>query len=303
MIEMVYKPRNVSDALEFLYKHGSETMPLAGGTDLVVALREKKVNPRFILDLTPLKSDLSYVAIEKNEVRIGALTTIWDLSRSILHTDYRFAGFRDLWHRFGTVVLRFEATIGGNIASATRYNDYITLLLAHDAKVKTISINSEREQRLEDFIISPGKINIQPMEIIKEVTFKVPKDSCSSSFFKLDRRRALMVGFMNSATYMCINENDEITDLKIAYNMPKDKEVPGRLRNVENLLLNRKYDDNYVSDLAEEIARAYVDARTSWHARGEYRAHVAKVAFQRSLRLIRERILSKRYIKWEIFNI
>ncbi len=299
LVEMVYRPKDILDALEFLRVYGSETAPLAGGTDLIIALKERKIRPRFILDLTPLKSELSYVKIDKNIVKIGALTTVWELSKSILHTDYRFAAFKDLWHRFGTMVLRFEATIGGNIASATRYNDYITLLLAYDARVKTISINSEREQYLENFIISSGKTNLQSTELIKEIIFEIPGENCSGAFFKLDRRKALMVGFMNSAIYMCINRDDKITDLKIAYNMPKGKEVPGRLRDIENSLLNRRYDVDYINSLAEQLAKFYVDARTSWHAKGEYRVHLAKVAFQRSLKLIRERILSRRYIKWE----
>lgn len=297
----IIRPRGLSDALEFLHKHGHETLPLAGGTDLMVMLREKKIKAQYILDLNPLSSELSYVKIDQDTVNIGSLTTLWELSKSTLHRDYRFAGFVDLWSRFGTMVLRFEATIGGNIATATRYNDYITLLLAYDANVRLISTEGERIISIEDFVISSGKTSRRSQELIKEISFKLPSENCSSSFFKIDRREALIPGFINSAVYMCLNPEDEVVDIKIAYNMLKNKNIPGRLKDIENLLLKKKYDDAYIREVAETFLGDHIEARTSWHSIGEYRVHLAKISLSRSLRLVRERLMSKKYISWEEF--
>ena len=278
----VYKPKNLEDALAFLSNYGVEAKPLAGGTELLIHLRNRVIKPKYLVDLNPLKNELSYVREENDVIRIGALTTVWELNQSFLGRDKRYAGFVDVFKGFGTMSLRFMSTIGGNIVSATQYNDYITLLLVYDASVKLKSVEGERVVKLEDFLIDKRKVDLKPNELIVEIMFKKPSENCSSSFMKFDRRKLLIAGIVTSATYMCV-EGEKIVDVKISFDMVRDKRVPARARKVEEYLINKDFSEELLRKASEEILPQEMVRVSDWWTNAEYRLEMSKVVLRRNL--------------------
>ncbi|MCC5990256.1 MAG: FAD binding domain-containing protein [Thermosphaera sp.] len=286
----LYRPRSVEDALEFLSKNAPDVKPLAGGTELLVLIRDKKIpTPKYLLDLTPLKKQLSYVKIEEGKVKIGSTTTLYELSRTFLHSDVRFAGFVDVWKKFGTLAIRFSATIGGNLAAATQYSDYITLLLAYDARVKAISANGERTIPVEKLVLDKRVTSLKPDELIKEVEIDIPPQSSSSSFIKFDRRELLIAGIVTGAFFLRLDQG-KIQDVKIAFDMVKDKRVPARAREVENFLLGKMFSEELVNQAADEILPASMERITDWWTTAEYRLDMSKIALKRGLLKCKTRI-------------
>ncbi|WP_148676500.1 FAD binding domain-containing protein [Thermosphaera aggregans] len=286
----LYRPRSIEDALEFLSKNAPDVKPLAGGTELLVLIRDKKIpTPKYLLDLTPLKKQLSYVKIEEGKVKIGSTTTLYELSRTFLHSDVRFAGFVDVWKKFGTFAIRFSATIGGNLAAATQYSDYITLLLAYDARVKAISANGERTIPVEKLVLDKRVTSLRPDELIKEVEFDAPPESSSSSFIKFDRRELLIAGIVTGAFFLRLDQG-KIQDVKVAFDMVKDKRVPARAREVENFLLGKMFSEELVNQAADEILPASMERITDWWTTAEYRLDMSKIALKRGLLKCKTRI-------------
>ena len=287
----VIVPSSLREALDVLEKYGREARLLAGGTELLVLLRDRRIPvPKYIVSLRKLRKELSYVKEENGWIRIGALTSIWDLNQSILGKDLRYAGFTDVFHKFGTISIRFMATIGGNIASSTPYSDYLTLLLVYDARVRLISTSGERIVALEDFVLDKRELDIKPGELIAEILFKKPRSSCSSSFIKFDRRELMIAGVVTSAAFMCLDENNVITDVKISFDMVKAKHIPGRARRTEAFLLNREFSEEALNEAIEKVLPSEMERRSDWWTTAEYRLEMSKVVLKRNLLRIYERL-------------
>jgi len=286
----LYRPSDIDDLLLFLDKHGSEARVLAGGTELLVLIRDRRIAmPKYLVDLSPLRKTLSYVVFDNDYVRIGALTTVRELFESGLGSDKRYAGFNDVYRGFGSLSLRFMATIGGNIVSATQYNDYITLLHVYDAYLKLSSLNGERVVSLKDFVKDKRVVDLKPNEVLVEIFFKAPGMNCSSSFMKFDRRKQLIAGIVTGATYMCL-ENDVITDIRVSFDMVSDKKIPSRAYMVEDYLRNQLFSQELVDKVVEEILPREMKRVSDWWTTGEYRLEMSKVVLRRNLYKTRERV-------------
>jgi len=286
----IYKPKNLSDALEFLDKNAPDVKPIAGGTELLLLIRDKKIKPpKYLLDLNPLKKTLSYVKVEGGLVKIGALTSIYDLSQSVLHSDKRYAGFVDVWEKFGTMALRFEATIGGNLNAATQYSDYITLLLAFDANIKLESVRGVRELKLSEYIVDKRKTALNPNELLVEVSFKEPPAESSSSFIKFDRRELLIAGIVTEATYLHL-ENEVIKDVRVVFDMVSGRKIPARAVKTEEFLRGKRFSSEVLEEAAEKILPSEMTRVTDWWTTAEYRLEMSKASLKRGLKLAYERI-------------
>lgn len=245
--------------------------------------------PKYLVALGPLRSQLSYVRIDGDTVRIGALTTLWEMEQSILGRDKRFAGFSDVFHSFGTMALRFYSTIGGNIASATQYNDYITLLLVYDAKLRLRSVHGERILGLEEFLIDKRKTDLKPNELITEIFFKLPPENSSSSFMKFDRRRLLIAGVVTGAVYLEL-DGDTISEVRISFDMVRDKRVPARARMTEEFLRGKKLSEEVLEEAAENTLVREMKRITDWWTTAEYRLDMSKVVLKRNILQAAKRI-------------
>ena len=286
----LYRPKDLDDAIRFLASNYPDAMPLAGGTELLILIRDRKIKPpKYLVDLAPLRKQLSYVVVENGYVKIGALTTIWELSNTILHRDIRFAGFRDVWHKFGTIALRFSATIGGNIATATDFSDYIVLLLAYDASVKLIGVNGERVVSLEKLLVNRRKLDLKPGELITEILIPEPPVNASSAFEKFDRRRILIAGLANTASYLHV-EGKKILEAKISLDTVGEKRIPERIRILEDLLKGKELSEELIERVAEDLLPRIIKKYTDWWTTAEYRLEMSKVTVKRTLLTVGKRL-------------
>jgi carbon-monoxide dehydrogenase medium subunit len=286
----LYKPVSLDDAVKFLANNYPDAMPLAGGTELLILIRDGKIKPpKYLVDLAPLRKQLSYVVVENGYVKIGALTTIWELSNTILHRDIRFAGFRDVWHKFGTIALRFSATIGGNIATATDFSDYIVLLLAYDASVKLIGVNGERVVSLEKLLVNRRKLDLKPGELITEILIPEPPVNASSAFEKFDRRRILIAGLANTASYLHV-EGKKILEAKISLDAVGEKRIPERIRILEDLLKGKELSEELIERVVEDLLPRIIKKYTDWWTTAEYRLEMSKVTVKRTLLTVGKRL-------------
>ncbi|RLG91391.1 MAG: molybdopterin dehydrogenase [Thermoprotei archaeon] len=279
----MYRPTSLEDALKFLNEHGEEAKLLAGGTELIVLIRDKKIpTPKYLVDLNAIKKELTFIEKKEDGIHIGAATTLYEISQSFLHKDKRFAGFVDVFKLFGTMALRMEATIAGNIVSATQYNDYITLLLVYDAKLRIKSMDGERIVKLEDFLIDKRKVDLKPNELIYEVIIPEPPENSSSSFYKFDRRRLLIAGVVTGAAFLHLEDN-KIADVRISFDMVREKRIPARAKKTEEFLRGKEFSEEIIVKAAEEVLPTEMERVTDWWTTAEYRMDMSKVVLKRNL--------------------
>ncbi len=260
---------------------------MAGGTDLLIQMRSGVVKPKLILDLWPLRKELSYVKSGDGYVRIGALTTIEELGNSFLVSDKRYLGFRDLYKQFATPYLKTLATIGGNIGTGHPMSDAAILLLALDAEVKLSSIEGDRWVKLEDLFVGLRNIARKPNELITEIRFKEIPENSSTALLKLDRRRGHAMGYVIAAAYMAL-EGNKIIDVRLSFDSI-GKPFPGRAYKTEEFLKGKEFSIDTIHE-SFKVMENEMTRISDYRAPAEYRLDLSKVLMKRCLLLIKSRV-------------
>ncbi len=183
-----FVPTSAEEACSFLARHKGDALPLAGGTDLLVKMKHRRVVPGFLVNLKniPGMDDIEYD--EEKGLRIGALATIQSLKNSVIIKRH----FKILAQAAGvesSVQIRNVATLGGNIANASPAADAPLALIALGASVVLKRAGGRREVPLEDFFLGPGKSMLQTGEIISEIRVPSPWGRTGGSYLKHAVRR------------------------------------------------------------------------------------------------------------------
>jgi carbon-monoxide dehydrogenase medium subunit len=183
-----FVPTSAEEACSFLARHQGDALPLAGGTDLLVKMKHRRVVPGFLVNLKniPGMDDIEYD--EEKGLRIGALATIQSLKNSVIIKRH----FKVLAQAAGvesSVQIRNVATLGGNIANASPAADAPLALIALGASVVLTRAGGRREIPLEDFFLGPGKSMLQTGEIISEIRVPSPWGRTGGSYLKHAVRR------------------------------------------------------------------------------------------------------------------
>ena len=284
----VYRPRSLDDALEILDREAPEVIPIAGGTDVLVLAREDVIKFKGLIDLWPLRRELSFVRREDGFIRIGALTTINELGRSFLVNDVRYLGFHDLIHYFATPYIRNLATVGGNIATAHPLSDAAILLLTLNAELKLVSVKGERWVSLENLYAGKRVLRKEPNELITEVRFREKPVNSSTSLLKFDRRKAHIMGYVVVATYAYM-DHEVIKDVAIAFDSV-GKPYPGRAKLVEEFLKGKSLTNDVLSRAVKEVLIKEMTRISDYRATSDYRLYLSGVLLKRSLLKVKERI-------------
>jgi len=281
---------NLDDALNYLKENPSDTIPVAGGTDLLPRIRSKKMPARKLLDLSGIM-DLRYVKEEQGVIKIGALTTIADLEKQ-RDSSASTKLLRQVAERFGSPNIRSVATVGGNVCAASSSEDLIPAFLVLNANVKIIRKDGTRELPFRDFLISKRKNALNGDEILAEVSFTEPRAGTACSFQKLGMRNILIIALVSVATLLEVDLADRrISSVRIALNRLRGK-IPERTEGVEKWLLGQDLDQKTV-EKATHVLGEELRLTSDFRASAEYRCEAAKVLLRRALTQCREDLLGK----------
>jgi CO/xanthine dehydrogenase FAD-binding subunit len=162
--------------------------PIAGGTDLMVALTgELGDPPARVVDLWAI-DDLRGIAIDGGSLSLGALTTYTDIRRSALCREH-VPALVDAAATIGAAQIQNRGTLGGNIANASPAGDTLPILLATDATILVGGQRGEREISALDFFVGYRKTALAADELILQVRFPLPQGR-ELRFRKVGTRRA-----------------------------------------------------------------------------------------------------------------
>lgn len=250
-----FAPSDVNQALKILDSMKGDKRILAGGTDLVIALRENKINPEAIIDLKNTQN-LDYIKQESGYIRIGAMTTFTGIVESkLIKREARV--LQESCQVMGSPQIRNLATIGGNIINASPAADAVPALMALDASVKIESVSGVRESKIQDILKGINKTNLEDNEILTEISFKVPSKNTVSGFRKLGRRAALSISRICIACLMEVEENTRrCRDVKIALGAVAKN--PIRATAAEEVLIGKDISQKLIDDCVEVISEIAV---------------------------------------------
>jgi carbon-monoxide dehydrogenase medium subunit len=163
-----FAPQNLEEACSFYAAHPRGVAILAGGTDLLVKMKMRRVVPQYLLNLKTIPGLDAIRYREGDGLRIGALATIQAIKNSAL-VRRRCAVLAQAAAVESSVQIRNVATLGGNIANASPAADAPLALLTAGASVVVVGIGGERVIPLQDFTVGPGRTVLEVGELIKEI--------------------------------------------------------------------------------------------------------------------------------------
>jgi aerobic carbon-monoxide dehydrogenase medium subunit len=161
-------PGTLPELFETLSGHGKGLQIMAGGTDLMIALKERLAAPQVVVDLGRLRKELGGIAVGGGALRIGALATFAQIESSPFVARYAEA-LRQAAANVGTLQIRSIATLGGNLATASPAADSAPPLIALGATVTLLSKAGERTLPVQDVFTAPKRNGLRAGEIISSV--------------------------------------------------------------------------------------------------------------------------------------
>ena len=196
----VAKPKDLSEALRYLGEGGK---PLAGGTDLLVAVRKGTESPNLLVYVGELP-ELRVVREEKEGLEVGAALTHAEL---LTHpATEHFPILRAVLRTIGSPAIRAMGTLGGNIVTASPAGDSLVALYLLEARVRLISAEGERELPISEFVVGPRKTALKPGELVRSVFLPWLSGEPQSFFRKVGRRRALIIAIASLGALVWVRD-------------------------------------------------------------------------------------------------
>lgn len=275
-----FAPASITEAINIMSQRGPGGKFLAGGTDLLVQMREAGLAPKYLVSLRNLVGlrDLRYDP--KAGLTVGSLVTMDDLVTSRIVRE-EFAILAQGAQLVGSMQIKNLATIGGNLCNAAPSADTAPPLIALDAQAKIAGPDGQRTVPLEDFFVGPGQTVLGPAELLTEIVVPTPP-RCSGGCYMRHTPRAWMdIAVVGVASFVVLDEAGACRDVRIVLGAVAP--TPLRARGAEELLRGRALSDVAIEEAARrasEEAKPISDIRAS----AEYRRHLVSVLTRRTLR-------------------
>lgn len=269
-----YQPESLDEAFR-LKKSIPTSLYISGGTDLIVRIKKRELNPQAFISLRSI-ADLS--GIENGKIiRIGAMTSISDLLKNpLLHEKYPV--LIQAAQALGSVQIRNVATIGGNLCNGSPAADMAPPLLVLKAKVRLRSAQKSRDVPLEKFFRGPGETSRDPGEILTGILLEPFAPNTKAVFLKKGRTRMDLA--VASVAALIRTEGNRCVEARVAAGSVAP--TPLRLFEVEALLEGAPLSQDLLNE-AQQLASKSVSPISDIRSTSDYRRHLVGVLVKRAL--------------------
>jgi carbon-monoxide dehydrogenase medium subunit len=279
------EPVTLQEASNLLSNYGTDAKIIAGGTDLLPQMKQKKICPKYLISLMKIP-ELNYIRLD-GDLRIGGTTTIRDIEKSKLDQNM-FHVLHDATDRFASIQIRNVATIGGNLCNGAPSADMATPLMVLGANVKIEGKNGEKIIPVEDFFLEPNKCFLTHADILAEITVPPPLPNSGGAYIKLMRRNAMDLPIVGVSVELALGPSLLVcSDIKVALTVVGP--IPVRAKNVEAVIKGEKIEDNLMEKAARLLSEE-TNPRDSMRSTAEYRKEMIGMSFKLAIRKALERI-------------
>jgi CO/xanthine dehydrogenase FAD-binding subunit len=190
------RPGSAAEAFAVLAEGGPRARALAGGTDLIVGLRQGTVRPAVVVALKGVPELAGPVSEVDGRLVVPALAPMTEL---VAHPTARshFPALVESAVIVGSIQIRNRATLAGNVCNASPAADTVPALLVHHAVVTVIGPSSQRDVPLAEFILGPRRVALEPGELVSSVALPLPERPTGAAFARMTRRRGVDLASVN----------------------------------------------------------------------------------------------------------
>ncbi len=270
-----HDPRTLGDATALLAKNDNVRV-LAGGQSLVPMMNFRYAMPDHLIDLNKV-SELSYIRVEKDKLKIGAMTRQRDIEFSadigkhcpLLQTALTHVGHRQTRNR---------GTLGGSLCHLDPSAELANMAALFSATMHVVSKRGARDIAFADFAAGYMTTALEPDELLAGVTLSLPQKTQGHAFEEFARRHGDFA-IVACSVRMALDAQGNISDAAIA--LSGLSHAPIRPTAIETALRGQKPDAATFKAAAAEAEK--IDAITDAYVTTAYRQHLARVLTHRAL--------------------
>lgn len=267
-----FVPKTIRETVELLNQYGQEAKIIAGGTDLLVQLKQEKISPSYLINIMRI-SELSYVK-EDGGLRIGSGTKLRDVLE-FCAKDEKYASLYEALRSLGKAQVLNMGTIGGNLCNGSPSADTAPPLLVFDSRVKICSDQEEKIFDLEEFFKGVNITAMASNELMTEIHIPPIKNGTGSAFVKITRVGA---DISKITCAVAVERHRHIcASCRIALGAVAP--VPMRAKAAERTLQGNKVDEPLIEKTGQRVAeeiKPIDDVRST----AEYRRHLSTILFK-----------------------
>jgi len=279
-IKALYEAKSIPHAIQLLTEH-PEAQIIAGGSDVLVQIREGKRAGRELVSIYGLDEMRGVSMEEDGTIRIGSLTSFSHITRDpIIQAHINVLG--EAVDMVGGPQIRNIGTIGGNTCNGVTSADSASTLFAWDAIIEITGPEGVRHIPIEDFYIQAGKVDLRPGEL--QTAILIPKaayEGYQGHYIKYAMRNAMDIATTGCSVNVKLSTDKTVMeDVRIAYGVAGP--IPMRARTAEGQAKGRPITQTEIKTFAQSVQKD-IHPRDSWRAAKDFREHIAVVLAERAL--------------------
>lgn len=277
------KPETVEEAISLFGQHSETARYMAGGTDVIVKVKEGWMAPDYLISLKKIR-ELS--ELHKNEatgeLSIGAAVPHAVLERSLtIRNEYPI--IYDAVSNIGSLQVRNMGTIGGNLINAVPSADGAIPMIALDGRALLHGPGGERSVDVKDLFLEPYKTILEPGEILKKITIPKQEPRTGSAYIKFGRRAAMELPLIGIGVLLVLDE-DLATCTRARICLGVAAPTPLRAVKAEAVLEGKKITESLLAE-AGQVAAQESQVRDSirgqaWHRKEMIRVQVRRMGLK-----------------------
>lgn len=269
---------SIEEAAKFL-KEDSESIVIAGGTDVLIKIREGKMAGSSLVSIRDIEELTKIVKEENGDIHIGPLVNFCQLEEdAVIIENIDYLG--EAGGTMGGPQLRNIATIGGNICNGATSADSGSTLVCLNAQLKLTSSEGDRIVPINEFYLGPGKVDLQPGELLTDIIIKKEDyDGFKGKYTKFSQRKAMDIATIGCAV-MLKDDGKVITELRLSYGVAAP--TPVRCPAAEAFAIGKELTMENAKAIGEK-ALEDVNPRDSWRGSKAYRQQLIKELAKRAI--------------------
>lgn len=270
------RPSTIQEAIAVLQTSGARV--IAGGTDLMIELKEHDVQNCVLVDITSIP-EMTEILVTEETVEIGAAVSFTDIS---LHPVIRreFTALAQAASLVGSPQIRNRGTIGGNLSTGSSAGDSLCPLTAFCADLVLVGSNGEEIVNIADFWTHESRKKLSTETILSKVILRRKVETTNSAFIKLGRRESLAISRLSVALVVSKDEAGFISEAAVAigsagrhaYSVP----------DASSIMVGKTLKDVNCEEMGEALAQAIRRALGS-RATAPYKAQAVKALCRQAL--------------------
>lgn len=281
MREFDYHPaHSASEALDLLSRYGDDAHLIAGGTSLILMMRQGLVQPGHVVGLRDAGELRGIQTAGDGGLTIGATTTHREVEQSSAVKAF-CPTLSECFSRVATIRIRNQATVGGNLAHADPAQDPPPMLLALDAQAVISGKNGQRTVPLDGFFTDFFETEIEEGELLTSIQIPALANGTRTTYIKFLPRTEDDYATVAVAAALRLGPDNRCEDIRLALGAAAP--VPMRAHGVEDKLRGQRLTPSLIDEAAASV-RDEVDPLDDVRGSAHYKREMARVWTGRALR-------------------